>query len=339
MKKLSWILVPFAIIYGGIVALRNILFDLKILPAHTPVIPSIGIGNLNVGGTGKSTLVDYLITYYKQKKTPLVLSRGYKRKTRGVIIANDKSSAMTIGDEPYQFFSKHKIGVVVCEKRKEGLDFIMQKKSKPDIIIFDDLMQHRYITPHCLITTTSFDQIFFDDNLLPYGRLREHISQIKRANIILVTKCPNDITHQDQLEIKSKINPFSYQKVFFTKLDYGKNIVNRKTKKSLTKLKFHFLLVTGIANSEYLVSFLKSKSISFEHLKYPNHHNFSLSDIKKIIRAKEGKIILTTQKDFGRLQPYFNSNELFYLPVGMRFFTKKKEKEFKLFLEKNIKVV
>ena len=104
MKKLSWILVPFAIIYGGIVALRNILFDLKILPAHTPVIPSIGIGNLNVGGTGKSTLVDYLITYYKQKKTPLVLSRGYKRKTRGVIIANDKSSALTIGDEPYQFF-------------------------------------------------------------------------------------------------------------------------------------------------------------------------------------------------------------------------------------------
>ena len=215
----------------------------------------------------------------------------------------------------------------------------MQKKSKPDIIIFDDLMQHRYITPHCLITTTSFDQFFFDDRLLPLGRLREHPSQIKRASIILVTKCPNDLSHQDQLEIKRKINPFSIQKVFFTKLEYGKNIINKITKKSLTKLKFNFILVTGIANSEYLVSYLKSKSISFEHLKYPNHHNFSLSDIKKIIRARQGKIILTTEKDFGRLEPYFNSNELFYLPVEMRFFTKKKENEFKLFLEKNIKVV
>ena len=155
----------------------------------------------------------------------------------------------------------------------------------------------------------------------------------------MVTKCPDDIKYQDQLEIKHKINPFSYQKVFFTKVFMEKNIINRKTKKSLTKLKFHFLLVTGIANSEYLVSFLKSKSLSFEHLKYPNHHNFSLSDIKKIKQKKQSKIILTTEKDFGRLVPYFNSNELFYLPVGMRFFTKKKENEFKLFLEKNIKVV
>ena len=175
--------------------------------------------------------------------------------------------------------------------------------------------------------------------MLPLGRLREHPSQIKRASIILVTKCPNDLSHQDQLEIKRKINPFSFQKVFFTKLEYGKNIINKITKKSLTKLKFNFILVTGIANSEYLVSYLKSKSILFEHLKYPNHHNFSLSDIKKIIRARQGKIILTTEKDFGRLEPYFDSNELFYLPVGMRFFTKKKENEFKLFLEKNIKVI
>ena len=118
MKKLSFILAPFAIIYGGIIALRNLLFDLKILPNIMPQIPSIGIGNLNVGGTGKSVLVDYLITYFKQKEeTPLVISRGYKRKTRGVIIANDKSSASTIGDEPYQFFSKHKIELL-CEKGK-----------------------------------------------------------------------------------------------------------------------------------------------------------------------------------------------------------------------------
>ena len=158
MKKLYFILAPFAIIYGGIVALRNLLFDLKILPNIIPQIPSIGIGNLNVGGTGKSVLVDYLITYFKQKKTPLVISRGYKRKTRGVIIANDKSSASTIGDEPYQFFSKHKIGVIVCEKRKDGLNILMQKNLKPDVIIFDDLMQHRYVNPHCLVTTTSFDQ-------------------------------------------------------------------------------------------------------------------------------------------------------------------------------------
>ena len=339
MKKLSFILAPFTIIYGVIVATRNLLFDLKILPNIMPQIPSIGIGNLNVGGTGKSVLVDYLITYFKQKKTPFVISRGYKRKTRGVIIANDKSSALTIGDEPYQFFSKHKIGVIVCENRKDGLNILMQKNLKPDVIIFDDLMQHRYVTPHCLVTTTSFDQIFFDDHLLPLGRLREHTTQVKRANIILVTKCPNDISLKDQLQIKHRINPQSYQKIFFTKLVYGKDIINKKNKKSLTKLKFPFLLITGIANSDHLVSFLKSKSLNFEHLKYSNHHNFGLSDTKKIKQKMQSQIVLTTEKDFGRLEPFFNSNELFYLPIEMRFFTKKKEDEFILFLKKNIRIV
>ena len=338
MKKLYFILAPFAMIYGGIIALRNLLFDLKILPNIMPQIPSIGIGNLNVGGTGKSVLVDYLITYFKQKKNPLVISRGYKRKTRGVIIANDKSSALTIGDEPYQFFSKHKIGVIVCENRKDGLNILMQKNLKPDVIIFDDIMQHRYVSPHCLVITTSFNQIFFDDHLLPLGRLREQASQVKRANIILVTKCPDVLSIKDQLKIKHKINPKNYQKVFFTKVLYGKNIINKKNKKSLTKLKLPFLLITGIANSDHLVSFLKNKSLSFEHLKYSNHYNFSLSDIKKIKQKKQSKIILTTEKDFGRLRPYFNSNELFYLPIEMDFFTKKREDEFKLFLQKKINV-
>ena len=144
---------------------------------------------------------------------------------------------------------------------------------------------------------------------MPLGRLREQASQVKRANIILVTKCPDVLSIKDQLKIKHKINPKNYQKVFFTKVLYGKNIINKKNKKSLTKLKLPFLLITGIANSDHLVSFLKNKSLSFEHLKYSNHYNFSLSDIKKIKQKKQSKIILTTEKDFGRLEPYFNSNE------------------------------
>ena len=196
MKLLESVLFPFSLFYGTTIALRNFLFDKGILSSQTTKIPNIGVGNLSVGGTGKSVVIDYLISNFKEQYSLVVISRGYKRKTSGVIVANPNSTVHEIGDEPYQFLSKHNVRIIVSEKRKRALKVISEFKKLPDIILFDDIMQHRYITPQCLIVTTNYSKPYFQDNLLPLGRLRESPKQIKRAQIILVNKCPENLKYE-----------------------------------------------------------------------------------------------------------------------------------------------
>ena len=333
MKLLQSVLFPFSLFYGTIIALRNFLFDKGILNSKIPKIPNVGVGNLSVGGTGKSVVIDYLISIFKEQYSLAVISRGYKRKTKGVIVANSNSTVHEIGDEPYQFLSKHNVRIIVSEKRERALKVISKFKKLPDIILFDDIMQHRYITPKCLIVTTTYSKPFFRDNLLPAGRLRESPKQIKRAQIILVNKCPNNISMKDQTLFINKIKPLADNRVFFTTIAYENNVKNNLKSINLSSIKNSFLLITGIANPKYLVDFLNKNEFDFLHLKYSNHHNFKKNEIKEIKREQKGRKIITTEKDFGRLESYFTSDELFYIPIKLNFIGDGKEKQFKTYLE------
>lgn len=333
MKLLESVLFLFSLFYGTIIALRNFLFDKRILSSQTTKIPNIGVGNLSVGGTGKSVVVDYLISNFKTQYSLVVISRGYKRKTSGVIVANPNSTVHEIGDEPYQFLSKHNVSIIVSEKRKRALKVISEFKKLPDIILFDDIMQHRYITPKCLIVTTNYSKPYFQDNLLPLGRLRESPKQIKRAQIILVNKCPENLSIKDQTLFINKLKTFAEKRVYFTKIAYENDLKNKLKSINLNSIKNSFLLITGIANPEYLVNFLNKKEFNFLHLKFPNHHNFKENEIKEIKRQQKGRKIITTEKDFGRLESFFTSNELFYIPIKLKFIGDGKENQFKTYLE------
>ena len=333
MKPLQSVLFPFSLLYGTIIALRNILFDKGILNTQTPKIPNVGVGNLSVGGTGKSVVIDYIISIFKEQYSLVLISRGYKRKTKGVIVANSNSTAYEIGDEPYQFLSKHNVGIIVSEKRERALKVISEFKKLPDIILFDDIMQHRFITPQCLIVTTTYSEPFFRDNLLPAGRLRESPKQIKRAQIILINKCPDNISIKDQTLFLNKIKPLACNRVYFTTIAYENSVKNKLKSINLNSIKNSFLLITGIANPKYLVDYLNKKGLDFLHLKYPNHHNFKENEIKEIRRQQKGRKIITTEKDFGRLENYFTSNELFFIPIKLKFIGDGKENQFKTYLE------
>ena len=333
MKPLQSVLFPFSLLYGTIIALRNILFDKGILNTQTPKIPNVGVGNLSVGGTGKSVVIDYIISIFKEQYSLVLISRGYKRKTKGVIVANSNSTAYEIGDEPYQFLSKHNVGIIVSEKRERALKVISEFKKLPDIILFDDIMQHRFITPKCLIVTTTYSEPFFKDNLLPAGRLRESPKQIKRAQIILINKCPDNISIKDQTLFLNKIKPLACNRVYFTTIAYEKSVKNKLKSINLSSIKNSFLLITGIANPKYLVDYLNKRGLDFLHLKYPNHHNFKENEIKEIRRQQKGRKIITTEKDFGRLENYFTSNELFFIPIKLKFIGDGKENQFKTYLE------
>ena len=194
-------------------------------------------------------------------------------------------------------------------------------------------MQHRFITPQCLIVTTTYSEPFFRDNLLPAGRLRESPKQIKRAQIILINKCPDNISIKDQTLFINKIKPLACNRVYFTTIAYEKSVKNNLKSINLSSIKNSFLLITGIANPKYLVDYLNKRGLDFLHLKYPNHHNFKENEIKEIRRQQKGRKIITTEKDFGRLENYFTSNELFFIPIKLKFIGDGKENQFKTYLE------
>ena len=329
MKLLKSMLFPFSLLYGTIIALRNFCFDKGILHSQTPDIPSIGIGNLSVGGTGKSVVIDYLISIFKARYSLVVVSRGYKRKSSGVIVANSNSTVHSIGDEPYQFLSKHNVGIVVAEKRKKALKTISQFKHLPDRILFDDIMQHRSLKTDHLILTTTYSNPFFNDFPLPYGSLREFSSGNKRSNTIIVTKCPCNLSGDMRRNFEANCNLSSDQKIFYTRIKYSKSILNFSNNKMRIKdlLKQEILLVTGIANSDPLVDFLNSEKVLFKHLKYRDHFNFTKKSIIKIKKEANDSIILTTEKDFGKLSPLLKSSRLYYIPISLSFFNKKEEYE------------
>ena len=331
MKKLRKILFPFSLLYGEIVGLRNKAFEKGILTSTTFSIPTIVVGNLNVGGTGKSPQIEYLIRLLIENYKVAVLSRGYKRKLKGFQLADEKSTADQIGDEPLQFYKKFKnIIVAVDADRTNGIGQLQKLKSPPNIILLDDAFQHRKVDGGFNILLTTYGDLYVDDYILPAGNLREKREGAKRAKIIIVTKCPKNLTENEQFKITQKLKVELNQTVYFSTIIYADKIVGLKDEINVSKLdEYEVLLVTGIANSNPLTKFLESKSINFKHLKFPDHHNFSKSDKEKIIQDFEKlnvdkRIILTTEKDYVRS---FSSeeNQFYYLPIQTEFIDNEKD--------------
>ena len=315
MKILRYILFPVVPIYYFVTWLRNVLYDLGIKSSKSYDFPVICVGNLSVGGTGKTRMIEYLIRLLHNDYKIATLSRGYKRNTRGFVVADATSKASSIGDEPFQFYKKFKdIIVSVDADRQNGIARLRDLQPQPNVILLDDAFQHRKVKAGFNILLTAYGNLFTDDWLLPTGNLREPKSGAKRANVIVVTKCPNNLSESEKKSIVEKIKPLQYQSVFFSSIVYSKMVYNLKGEKSLEELKSKPIrLVTGIANAQPLVEYLKSEGLNFEHLNFKDHHEFSENDIQNL---KSKQCILTTEKDYVRLQPHFaNDDQLYYLPI------------------------
>ena len=329
MKLVRFLLFPFAVLYDLITSIRNLFYNTGIFKQTSFKTPVIVVGNLSVGGTGKTPQIEYLIRLLKDKFKVSVLSRGYKRKTNGFVVLNKNHSAKDVGDEPLQYFKKfNSIDVAVDANRVNGITKLINLKS-PDVLLLDDAFQHRKVKGSFYILLTKFNDLFTNDFLLPTGNLRESRRGAKRSDVILVTKCPINLNKNQQIKIKNQFKKFN-KEVFFTTISYA-DILKGKKKILIEDLKkYKILLVTGIANPNPLLEYLKNKNLKFKHLNYPDHHNFSKSDIQKIESNfnkldSDNKIILTTEKDFIRLEDKLN--EVSFLEIETKFIGEKR-KEF-----------
>lgn len=330
MKLLRFLLFPFAVLYDVITRVRNWFFNVGVLKSTSFEIPVIAVGNLSVGGTGKSPQIEYLMRLLKGNYRIAVLSRGYKRKTKGFQIVSDTHTAEDVGDEPLQFYKKFKENVIVAvdANRTNGIQQLLQSKNPPEIVLLDDAFQHRKVTASSYILLTKYNDLFVNDFLLPTGNLRESRRGAKRASVIVVTKCPENLSKSEQEKIVRKLNPKPYQKVFFTTIAYDENLKGTE-ELAISDLKDkEVLLVTGIANPKPLLNFLKEKEVSFKHLNFPDHHNFTQQDISTIKKTfdelpSEQKIMLTTEKDYMRLEGKVDN--LNYISIKSDFINSKKE--------------
>ncbi|HBK83432.1 MAG TPA: tetraacyldisaccharide 4'-kinase [Flavobacterium sp.] len=318
MLKIRKILFPFAFIYGLITFVRNVLYDIKILKSHVFNVPTIAVGNLSVGGTGKSPQVEYLIKLLSANYQVATLSRGYKRSTSGFVLANDKATAKIIGDEPFQFYSKFpKTIVAVDEKRAEGIELLMNLDKKPDVIILDDAFQHRSVKAGFYILLTAYNDLFCDDFMLPSGNLREFEAGKKRSDVVVVTKCPSNLDEASQKRIISRLKVSV--PVYFTSIFYDDFVYNQDDKSIPIEeiINSEKIVVAGIANPEPFFKFLSAKKT--ETITFSDHHSFDTKDLQLIINKAAGKKIITTEKDFVRLKNKVPKEQLYYLPIQTKF--------------------
>lgn len=307
MNFLRKILYPFSLIYGLIIDLRNWAFDSGILKTQEFDLPVIAVGNLNVGGTGKSPQIEYLIRLLQTTYKTAVLSRGYGRKTKGFLVANDDSDADQLGDEPFQFYRKFRnICIAVDENRVHGIEQIQGACPEVELVLLDDAFQHRYVKAGLYVLLTAFGDLYVNDLVLPAGNLRESKRGANRADIIVVTKCPVNLSKEDRIRIEKKLNPEPFQKVFFSTIAYQKIVSGNQKELEIAELKnYSILLVTGIANPAPIEDFLDQNEIGFEHMRFGDHHrltNMEIQSISKKYAEMSGtkKIMLTTEKDFVR---------------------------------------
>lgn len=317
------ILFPFAVLYGIITAIRNFLFDKGILKSVAFDTPVIAVGNLSVGGTGKTPQIEYLIRLLSDHYKIATLSRGYKRKSEGFILADAASNAAILGDEPYQFYQKFpNIQVAVDANRVNGIAQLLSQKNAPEIILLDDAFQHRKVKAGFYILLTAYGDLYCDDLILPAGNLRESSSGAERADVIVVTKCPPDLTMQQQAEIKNKLKPAAHQQVFFTFIEYDSQVYSEEKQLSLAEIAtVDKLLLAGIAKPEPFFAYLqaaKSGTMAFS-----DHHDFTQQEIETIKEKAKDKIIITTEKDYVRLKGKLPKEQLFFLPIKSSFVNNK----------------
>jgi tetraacyldisaccharide 4'-kinase len=334
------VLLPFAMLYGIAVSIRNLLYDWKILKSKSFGVHTICVGNLAVGGTGKTPHVDYLIKLLKAEFPLAVLSRGYKRKTSGFIRATNSSDAFEIGDEPLLYKTKHpNIDVCVDANRVNGIKECLSFDKPPKIVLLDDAFQHRALKCELNIVVSEFSNIYIHDTLMPVGRLREWKSGIKRADIIVISKTPENTTAIEIRNLIKDIKPLAHQKIFFSWLKYGELFGFHNSSESISTLddlfRYRIVAFTGIANPEPMVTYLKEYAASVQHIDFPDHYTYTLQDLS-LIRQKldeiEGgnKIIVTTEKDAMRLrgndlEEIANTLPLYVLPIEIDFKDKTEE--------------
>jgi tetraacyldisaccharide 4'-kinase len=310
LKSFRVLLVPFAILFWLVILVRNWMYDRNILKSTSFGLPLICVGNLSVGGTGKSPMVELLVRELKSRHKVATLSRGYKRKTRGYALANDSTTAIDIGDEPLLFHQKFPdVPVAVGEERLVAIPQLLHDRPETEVIILDDAFQHRAIKAGLNILLTDYSNLFTRDFFLPTGDLRDLRSSYKRAHLIVVTKCRMDLSEEERADIIKEIDPLPHQQVFFTYIAYG-------TPYHITNRRFYhideqteILLVTGIANPRPLKTFLEERVNAYYMMHYNDHHIFSTDDWKDIKKRFEGidsarKLVLTTEKDAMRLLKY-----------------------------------
>ncbi|HEY4154406.1 MAG TPA: tetraacyldisaccharide 4'-kinase [Puia sp.] len=324
LKPVRILLLPFSLIYGLIVYIRNWLFDKKFIQSASFNLPLICVGNLAVGGTGKSPMVEFLIGNLKDRFKVAILSRGYKRKTSGYALATGTTNALEIGDEPMQFFNKFPdVTVAVGEERIVAIPQLLHDKPDTQVIILDDAFQHRYVKAGFNILLTDVNNLFTRDWFLPTGDLRDQKKSYLRADLLVVTKCSADLSLAEKRWLIKEINPASHQKVFFTAIRYGKpyQIVTKEI--YIPVKETEVLLVTGIANPAPLKRHLEENFKAYDELAYGDHHIFSIDDLKYILARfkqiqSDHKIIITTEKDAVRLIKFSQQLEglpLFVLPI------------------------
>lgn len=328
LKSFRIFLLPFALLYWGIVAIRNWLFDKKILSSTRFGLPLICVGNLSVGGTGKSPMVELLVDGLRKQFNVATLSRGYKRKTTGYALAGDTTTALEIGDEPMQFHLKFPdIPVAVGEERIVAIPQLLHDRPGTEVIILDDAFQHRTVEAGLNILLTDYNNLFTRDFYLPTGDLRDLKSSYKRAGIIVVTKCRPDLSQNEKEKIIREIRPVNGQDLYFTSIAYGTPYhLFSKAEKPMDPA-LEVLLVTGIANPRPLKKLLEEHSNTYQMLQYRDHHIFTIDDLQEIrqtfaqLQSPE-KIILTTEKDAVRLLKFreeIRELPLYVLPVKHQF--------------------
>lgn len=345
VKLIRLLLYPFALLYGLLMRLRNKLFDLGIFPVqeHND-IALIGVGNLNVGGTGKTPHVEYIVRLLDKKYAIGTLSRGYGRKTSGFLVAPADCTTQDVGDEPKQFRHRFRpeVPVAVDGNRNRGVKKLREAFPDLEVIVLDDVFQHRRIKPGLQIMLTDYAQLYYTDTMLPTGNLREPASGVNRADIIIVTKTPALFSPLERKRIIKEINPKPYQHVFFSYIRYGDFMpFGDKVEKRFISKEFYFernysiVLLTGIANAHSLEYFLQDKVKQLVPFRFRDHHEFTAANINALREifdsiAAENKIILTTEKDAMRLEKpgireLLSDLPLFYIPIEVAFHDKESD--------------
>ena len=341
LKSFRILLLPFALLYWLGISIRNWCYNKKLLKSSGFGLPVICVGNLSVGGTGKSPMVEYLVLKLKDKFKVATVSRGYKRKTKGYALAHGNTTALEIGDEPMQFHLKFPdVPVAVGEERLVAIPQLLHDRPDTQAIILDDAFQHRAVKAGLNILLTEYNNLFTKDFYLPTGDLRDLKSSYKRAEIIVVTKCKPDLTETEKQKVIKEIKPLSHQYTFFTAIEYGQLYHISNGGVLIHEAKTEVLLVTGIANPRPLKKMLEEHSNSYHMLQYSDHHIFSIDDLNEIKKRfdrieTKNKIILTTEKDAVRLAkfPEIAAWPFFVIPVRHHFLFEEGEEFDKLVID------
>ena len=339
------ILYPISIIYGIIMQIRNLLFDYEILSSETHKIPIICIGNISLGGSGKTPHTDYIAKLLSQKYQVAILSRGYKRKTSVFYYVRENSFTSTVGDEPLQLKKNNPDCIVAVDRdRNKGVNRILNDHPKTNVILLDDGFQHRRIKAGMNIILTPFQNPFIKDKIMPLGTLRESAKAAKRADIIVISRTPESIKSVTKKETKEKLNLKIHQKAYFSSIRYDKyKCINNDTELKNEK-DYSITLVSGIADPQHLIKHLIQQKRKVNLVKFPDHHQYKLQDIKKILLIhrqdkSRKKLILTTEKDATKLREfstYLNRENIYYIPIKIIIDNKERfEKKILDYVKKN----